>query len=673
MAIEGIELEKEKKILRGINLKISKKIDELGKDIKLEEDKIQEFKKFAWDNKSSMDSGDLAAVQSESNLEASMMLMQNDYFKKLLRVKNNPYFASIVFDDEDGEHHVIYIGLTYLKDDKLRNIINDWRSPICSIYYDYELGNCSYEAPGGTIKGELKRKRQYKIENKKLIRLFDSSINIEDDMLQEVLAKESSEKMKNIVNTIQSEQNAVIRNITDKNLIVSGIAGSGKTSVALHRIAFLLYKIKNLTSSKVLIFSPNQIFTEYISNVLPELGEDNTLQTTFNDYIEKQLTGFKKVENYVDFIGRYYKNGEKNKKLVLYKQSDGIIKDMEDFVTDYVEKAKFINDFTENEIYTISKKDINEMLKNRYNSLVLFDRVDTIADKLSEANYKGTHKKSATYKKLLFQNANFTNDFKEIFCLFFKSDFAKIKMSEKELEQFKNSKEIKYEDALILTYLKGLLEGFGYEKYIEQVVIDEAQDYSYLQYLIISKVFKNASFTILGDVNQTINPYYKYKSLNELTELFPRSAYIELTKTYRSSAEIISYTNKILNLSHVCAIRKDNKIPVLLRESINFLEEDISHLQEKYKSIAIITRDSFAAEKVYNFLKKKINLSLIESNTIEFNKELVVLPAYIAKGLEFDSVIVYTDKESYFNNKERNLLYVACTRAQHELIVYSIK
>lgn len=673
MAIVGVELEKEKKILRGINLKISKKIDELGGDIKLEEDKIQEFKKFAWDNKSSMDSGDLAAVQSESNLEANMMLMQKDYFKKLLRIKNNPYFASIVFDDEDGEHHVIYIGLTYLKDDKLRNIINDWRSPICSIYYDYELGDCSYIAPGGLVKGNLKRKRQYKIEDKKLVRLFDSSINIEDDMLQEVLASESSEKMKNIVNTIQSEQNAVIRNVTDKNLIVSGIAGSGKTSVALHRIAFLLYKIKNLTSSKVLIFSPNSIFTEYISNVLPELGEDNTLQTTFNDYIEKELQGFSKVETYVDFIGRYYKNGENNKKLVSYKQSDGIIKDMEDFVAYYVGNAKFTSGFTENDIYTISKEELNEMLHKRYSSLVLFDRVDEIADKLSERNYKGTHKKSATYKKLLLQNANFTNDFKEIFCLFFKSDFAKVKMTEQEVQNFKNKKEIKYEDALLLTYLKGLLEGFGYEKYIEQVVIDEAQDYSYLQYLIISKVFKNASFTILGDVNQTINPYYKYKSLNELTRVFPKSAYIELNKTYRSSAEIIAYTNKILSLDHVCAIRKDNKIPVLLRENISSLEEDVKHLESKYKSIAIITRDEYAALKVYNLLKNKTKISLITSNTVEYNKELIVLPAYIAKGLEFDSVIVYTDKESYFNNKERNLLYVACTRAQHELIVYSVK
>ena len=239
--------------------------------------------------------------------------------------------------------------------------------------------------------------------------------------------------------------------------------------------------------------------------------------------------------------------------------------------------------------------------------------------------------------------------------------------------KFRNAKEIKYEDALLLTYMKGLLEGFYYERYIEQVVIDEAQDYSYLQYLIISKVFKNANFTILGDVNQTINPYYKYRTLNELADIFKRSAYIELTKTYRSSQEIIAYTNKILGLDHVCAIRKDNNIPVVLRNTSSTLESDVNNLRDKYKSIAIITRDSYAASKVYEMLKDKMPISLIESSTVEFNKELVVLPAYIAKGLEFDSVIVYTDIESFFNNKERNLLYVACTRAQHELIVYSVK
>ena len=570
MAILGPELEKEKKILRGVNNKVAKKINELGEDINLDEEKLREFKKYTWDNRNSMDDAELAQVKAESAMEAKMMLMDRDYFKKLIRIKDNPYFASIVFDDEDGEHHVIYIGLTYLKDEKLRNIINDWRSPICSIYYDYEVGPCAYDAPGGIVRGNLKRKRQYKIEKKQLVRLFDSSLNIEDEMLQEVLASESSEKMKNIVNTIQSEQNNVIRNVTDKNLIVSGIAGSGKTSVALHRIAFLLYKIKNLTSSKVLIFSPNQIFTEYISNVLPELGEDNTLQTTFNDYMAKQLKEFKSVENYIDFIGRYYKNGEDNKELVYYKQSNEIIRDIDNFINDYVTNAKFTSGFSE-DIWNIDKDEINNMLRNRYSSLVLFDRLDTIADKLSEANYRGTHKKSATYRKLLLENANFTNDFKEIFCLFFKSEYAKVKMREQEMVKFRNAKEIKYEDALLLTYMKGLLEGFYYERYIEQVVIDEAQDYSYLQYLIISKVFKNANFTILGDVNQTINPYYKYRTLNELADIFKRSAYIELTKTYRSSQEIIAYTNKILGLDHVCAIRKDNNIPVVLRNTSSTL------------------------------------------------------------------------------------------------------
>lgn len=673
MAIVGEELEKEKKILRGITSKINKKVDLMSGTIFSSEEKQLEFKKYVWNNKNEMDDAELNSVKVESSMEADRLLKERTYFKKLKRIQHSPYFASIIFDDEFNEHHVIYIGLTYLKDDQLRNIINDWRSPICSIFYDYEVGNCAYNAPEGIIHGNLKRKRQYKIENSKLIRLFDNSVNIEDDVLQEVLANESSDKMKNIVNTIQHEQNSVIRNVTDKNLLVSGIAGSGKTSVALHRIAFLLYKIKHLTSSKVLIFSPNQIFTEYISNVLPELGEDNTLQTTFTDYLNKQISEFKNVESYIDFIGRYYKNGNDNKELTFYKQSDEIINDLNNFVDYYIKTSKFIDGFTENEVWTYKASELNDMLHNRYSNLVFFDRIDAMANKLSENNYNGTHKKTATYRKLLYSVANFKNNYIDVFIKFFTSDYAKVKMSEKEITSFKNAKEIKYEDALIMVYLKGLLEGFYYERDIEQVVIDEAQDYSYLQYLIIRKIFRNANFTILGDVNQTINPYYKYKSLDQLLEIFKSGAYIELTKTYRSSQEIISYTNKILGLDHVCAIRKDNHIPVVIRNDIKSLKEDVDNLNKKYKSIAIITRDSFAAQRVYDILHKDMPISLIESTTTEFNKELVVLPAYIAKGLEFDSVIVYSDSKSFFNNKERNLLYVACTRAQHELIVYSVK
>ena len=550
MALTGRDLELERRRLKEVLKLLDDKIARMGKDIFLDEEKLQDFRRYTWENKKSMDAQELSQANVENDMETNNLLREREYFKKLYRIKDNPYFASVVFEDEDKKRYSIYLGLTYLKDEDYGNIIYDWRSPICSIFYDYEVGKCAYAAPAGIISGELLRKRQYKIENRKLLSAFDNSISIDDELLQEVLASDSNEKMKNIVNTIQQEQNNVIRNVRDKTLIVSGIAGSGKTSVALHRIAFLLYKIKNLTSNDILIFSPNQIFTEYISNVLPELGEDNTLQTTFNDYLSSSISEFSEVEPFMEFIGKYYLGEISNFDLITYKQSDEIIKDIELYVEDYIKKAKMINDFTENKIYDVFKEDINDLLHNRYSTLPFFERVDEIATKLSENNYKGSSKKKLTYRKLIFENSNFKKDFKDIYLNFFCSDFCKIRMNDKEIREFSKSKVIGYADALLFVYMKCLLEGFPYERDIKQVVIDEAQDYSYLQYLIISKIFRNSNFTILGDVNQTINPYYKYESLNVLADIFKQSKCISLTKTYRSSPEIIEFTNKILGLNH---------------------------------------------------------------------------------------------------------------------------
>ena len=223
------------------------------------------------------------------------MMSRGAYLQKLYKVQNKPYFGSIIFNNpEDGSQN-IYIGITHVEDN-LNYYVHDWRSPICSLFYDYELGNAKYEAPGGTIEGIITKKRQYTIEDAKLLHIFDNEVNIDDELLQQVLATESSDKMKNIVNTIQKEQNQVIRNTSDKNLIVQGIAGSGKTSVALHRIAFLLYKIEALNSKNVLIFSPNKVFSQYISNVLPELGEENTKETSIHDFLLSYLKEFKEIE-----------------------------------------------------------------------------------------------------------------------------------------------------------------------------------------------------------------------------------------------------------------------------------------------------------------------------------------------------------------------------------------
>lgn len=676
MTILEDELHKEKLILKKVSNLVENTIDGLKKEVRVSEDALTEFKKVVWADSSSFDEGDIAQAKNITDIEANKTLEKEKHLKRLLRIKNKPYFASIVFRDSDGEIFNIYISLTYLKDSHLNNILYDWRSPICSLFYDYETGPCSYMAPAGEIKGKLLRKRQYKIEKNELLHVFDNSLNIDDDVLQDVLAEESSERMKNVVNTIQEEQNKVIRDLETDNLIVQGIAGSGKTTVALHRIAFLLYRINNLSSNNILIFSPNNIFTEYISNVLPELGEDNTLQTTFNDYLTYFITEYDDIETFTKFLARSYSKNDKDIKLISYKQSDIIIDDFNDYLNDYIANAKFIDDIEETKTHFTTLEELNELLHYKYDKLPLFERIDEISTRLSEQFYKGTKKKKATFLKLIKESINFKKDYLEIYTNFYKSKYCRISLTDLEIKEFVKKKVINYEDSLLFSYMKGVLEGFPYEGDILHVVIDEAQDYNKLQYIIISKIFRKAKFTILGDINQNINPFYKYEKLSDLEKYFSgEDRYLELNKTYRSSPEIIDYTNKILGLNHVNAIRDKSNIPVTSRRNVDNLEklliEDISELTSKYHRVAIITKDFIEAEKVYEYVKDKFPISIVDEDTIKFHKNLVVIPAFLAKGLEFDAVIAYNNRENSYRKDERNLLYVACTRAQHKLVIYN--
>ena len=677
MAISDVEFKKEEKILNKVNTLLDETYNSLADDVKVGEEDLIEFKKMMWSDSNSFDEGEITQVKAATALEADKFFRKQDYLRRLKMIKDKPYFASIVFkDDKDNSLYNIYMSLTYLKDKNSNNILYDWRSPICSLFYDYETGPASYTAPGGIYSGELKRKRQYKIENKKLVGVFDNSLNIDDEVLQEVLANESSDHMKNVVNTIQQEQNKVIRNLEDNNLIVQGIAGSGKTTVALHRIAFLLYRLDNLNSNNVLIFSPNNIFTDYISEVLPSLGEANTLQTTFADYLESFITEYNHVEDFTDFVSRFYSYKETFPELVEYKQSDRIIDDLDAFIENYISNCLFTSSFNESEKYYIVMDDLNYMLHDKYDRLPLFERMEEIASKLSSNNYKGSNKKKATYLKLMYENCNFKHDIKSIMKEFYLSEFCRFKLDEKTINSFINTDSINYEDALVFAYLKGRLEGFIYDGCIRQVVIDEAQDYNRLQYIIINEIFKKADFTILGDINQNINPYYHYDSLEELSNLFNgETKYIELLKTYRSSPEIINYTNKILGLNHVNAIRKTLNKPVIIRKGVEDIRksiiDDISKLKREYKSVCVITKDMREAEVLYDLVKDSLEISLVDHNTKSFHKDLVIMPAYVSKGLEFDSVIVYNNRDNSYKNNERNLLYVACTRAQHELYIYN--
>ncbi len=679
MNLSEKEISEEKEYLN-YNLRIIRdKISELGQVLYDRQEKVMEFKKFIWDSRADMDPTEMKTMINASDLEITMMSYKSDYLQKLYRIQNNPYFGSITFKTDQDEKK-IYIGITHVEDEeKQKYLVYDWRAPICSMFYDYELGKAEYQAPEGVIKGEITNKRQFTIKQGKLIRVFDNNINIDDELLQQVLTEESGDKMKNIVNTIQQEQNAIIRNIKDKNLIVQGIAGSGKTSVALHRIAFLLYKIKNLNSNNVLIFSPNNIFTEYISNVLPELGESNTLQTTFNSFLETNLEEFNKVESFTDFVERYYKYQERNKELVKYKQSDQIIDDLDRYVNRFVKELHFTEDIITRD-FEISKEELNYLLKDRYSKLLLIEIIDKIADKMCDDFYKGKKGNKKKILSLLNNNLSTKINYKEIFKNFFKSqEFINSydgPIRDDEIKDAVGNKDIKYEDACIFVYIKGLLEGFSYRGLIQEIVIDEAQDYNKLQYKLIRTIFKKSNFTILGDINQTINPYYRYNSLEELKEIFDDSCYLELSKTYRSSPEIIEHTNKILGLTHVSAIRRDNNRPVIFKDEKNNLKnnllDDLRRAKKENFTIAIITKTDEEAEKVYDAIKEeepKINLIL--SSTKEFNKKMIIIPSYMAKGLEFDETIVYTTKDNKYTPEEKYLYYVACTRAQHQLIIYN--
>ncbi len=675
--MEASVLKEENDYLNNVFKVIDETITYLGSDLDVESATINDFKRYMFKENGSMDSIEIRSNMLSSQMEESAFQRKAKYLQKLYRIKNNPYFGRI--DVLLEKRYPIYIGITYLNknvDSLEEHLIYDWRSPIANLFYDGEIGKVSYQSPECEVICELLRKRQYKIINRVLKNVFDNSMNISDEVLQETLSQNSSDKMKNIVNTIQKEQNTIIRNITDKYLIVQGIAGSGKTSVALHRIAYLLYRLPSLSSSNVLIFSPNDIFSQYISNVLPELGEDNTRETTFSEFAKDYIKEYKSIEDFTSFISRHYIDRNSNKDLIKYKQSNEIIKVMETYVDKFVNSIFFTEDFKYLEI-SLNKDVLNELFKTRYNHMYIFERITKISELIAN-KYALSSMHKRKIESILYKIISFKKNYKQVYYNFYLSDVFKENygfLSESEINAFVNKKVLNYEDSLLFIYMKGLIQGFPYSNLIKEIVVDEAQDYSILQYIILNKIFKRASWTILGDVNQTINPYYHYTSLAELQTILTDANYLQLTKTYRSSATIIEFANQVLGLDYVVSIRKNDETPVIFRKdttSMQSLIDDITYLQNKYRKTCIITKDNDECHKVYESLKNSFNITnMLSYDEKAYNPNLIIIPSYLAKGLEFDSVIIYNDPNNQYTKEERYLYYVAITRAMHELIVYN--
>lgn len=681
MNIEPEQLKQEEEYLKKTLAVIKELIENDDNSIKDRMAEIQEMKKYLWDNNAMLDDAEIVSGMYNVNCDVSYT---NENIKKLMKLKKsleNPYFGRVDFES-DGFSEPIYIGINGIAKD-LNFYVFDWRTPIASLFYNYGTGPASYETPMGTISGNISLKRQYKISDEKIERCFNSDLNIDDEYLQEILANASSEKMTNIVNTIQREQNEIIRNVSDKYLIVQGIAGSGKTSVALHRIAYLLYKEKNLSSNNVLIFSPNDVFSQYISNVLPELGEDNVLQTTFSDFASAYIRDFKEIESFTQFIERYYKSdsiSEEEYKTTKYKVSNDFKSLIDNYIERYRENMSFIKPIIING-KSIKIADLNRLLKITFGKFPLSERIDRISEYICDQNNISYKKYGKTIREKIKTIVNFDLDVKKIYEDIISSEQFKECTGLKENAEFKVGKQLKYDDLLPLMYIYFEMNGYPKNNSIRHIIIDEAQDYSLLQFYMLKKIFYTASFTVLGDIHQTINPYYIYDNLNDVNSIFEnKGRYIELNKTYRSSQEIIEFTNQILGLDNVCSVRKDNAIPVTMRsvpkeQAVNQIMQDIEFMRENgIKRIAIITKNNAETLELYDKLKDQLDdINIIQQNAKAGIGNMVILPSYISKGLEFDGVIAYTDENHEYQEKDKYLFYVVCTRAQHNLTVYNQK
>lgn len=681
MNIESEQLKQEEEYLKNTLSVIKELIENDNNSIKDRMTEIQEVKKYLWENNAMLDDAEIASGMYNVNCDVSYT---NENIKKLMKLKKsleNPYFGRVDFEC-DGDSEPIYIGINGIEKD-FNFYVFDWRTPIASLFYNYGTGPASYEAPDGTISGDVTLKRQYKISNEKIERCFDSDLNIDDEYLQEILATASSEKMTNIVNTIQKEQNEIIRNVIDKYLIVQGIAGSGKTSVALHRIAYLLYKEKNLTSNNVLIFSPNDVFSQYISDVLPELGEDNVLQTTFSDFASAYIRDFKEIESFTQFIERYYKNNnisDEEYKITKYKMSNEFKNLIDNYINNYKKNISFTKPIIiDNKVIEIT--DLNRLLKTTFERVPLSERIERISEYICDHNNISYKKYGKTIIEKIKNIINLDLDVKKMYKDIISSEQFKDAAGLKENADFKVIKQLKYDDLLPLMYIYFEMNGYPKNNSIRHVIIDEAQDYSLLQFYMLKKIFYTASFTVLGDIHQTINPYYIYNNLNEVNSIFEdKGKYIELNKTYRSSQEIIEFTNQILGLNNTCSVRKNNTIPVTMRsvpkeQAVDQIMKDIEIMREKgIKRIAIITKNNSETIELYDKLKNQLDdISIIQQDSNVGIGNMVILPSYISKGLEFDGVISYTDENNEYEEKDKYLFYVVCTRAQHNLTVYNQK
>jgi len=655
--------------LEAVEEKLHNALAKLDETIAGHEKEYREGKRYLTANWNEIDS-----LEKFSN-ERSLMLIENagnltlERRTKIEKLINAPYFARIDFRyQEEPDAEPIYIGPFSFTDGSNQMLIYDWRAPISSMYYDYELGPASYEAPMGTIAGDIVLKRQFKIKNEQMEYALESAVNIDDDILQRELSSTSDEKMKTIIATIQKEQNKIIRNDKADTLVIQGVAGSGKTSIALHRVAYLLYRYKNqISADNVVIISPNKVFADYISNVLPELGEEPILETSFEEIAQTELSGLVKFKRFTDQMERLPADWLERSS---FKSSPAFIALLEEYLeyanhTFFVPQECVIGHFVIPKDYLWRRYDAyrNRPIYHRFAEMA-----DDILDRIMSENIRGYKLpgRKQIIKKLIpmFQIKSTL----ELYAGFYRY------IKKPEMFVFAGKDQLEWPDVFPCLYCKDFLEGIKKFRTIRHLVIDEMQDYTPIQYAVINRMF-SCKKTILGDFGQAVNPYNRH-SPEAFKAIFDPVDFIELTKSYRSTYEIMEFAKKIQNTQRIEPVKRHGEEPGLVRcdnwqAELAAIKENITaFLNGKYTTLGILCKNSRLAKKLHQELSGEYAVYLLDDNSDAFKNGITITTIFMSKGLEFDEVIIpCANAEMYSSEYDRGLLYVACTRAMHKLML----
>lgn len=592
--------------------------------------------------------------------------------ERLKKVKNSPYFARIDFSPNVGDPLSYYIGLYAFRHERKLHVI-DWRSPVGSMFYDFDTGPAYYvtpetlESPAEKIEGSMTLRRQFKIKDGELDFAFDSSQNIQDEILQQELAHTSDEKMKSIISTIQKEQNKIIRDENARVMIIQGVAGSGKTSIALHRVSFLLYRFRDtIKAQNVTIISPNKVFGDYISSVLPELGEEPIFEASLEDLALIQ------IEEGVDFIGDRnpleYDDPAWTER-VRFKGTIEFVRLMDEFIDKMPETVFQVEDFNFGE-FSVPAEWIQQRV-NIYKRFPMLKKLEQVADDIhSRLENEFLREETPPNRTKIYQALR-----KMLKC---KTTLQAYREFYKQIGHSKMYKPVQkgvleWNDVFPFLYMQSYFSGVQQSHLIKHLVIDEMQDYTPIQYALLNRMF-DCPKTILGDFGQSINPNCQY-TLQQLHELYEGSKLMRLEKSYRSTYEIIHFAKKIANAEDFQAVERHGDKPRLF--SFDTEQQELEQLAEMiqnfhngdYNALGIITRTNPEAQVLYEkliALGAEVNLITPESKS--FHNGATVMSIQMSKGLEFDEVIIPSASAAAYNTDfDRNLLYVACTRAMHRL------